>query len=467
MRRWATIVACLGLFWGLAGPAAGQWTQTGKLLPIDGATHDWFGHALAVDGCVAVVGAPWDGDLGESSGSAYVFRYDGSAWVREAKLLAADGSGGDHFGHAVALRGDVAVIGAYSDDTLGMLAGSAYVFRHTAGGWVQEVKLYASDPWEHAMFGRSVSVSGNVVVVGAHQANGAAAESGAAYVFRHDGSIWLEEAKLFASDGTRYEFFGRSVAVSGNVVVAGTPEDDDGDYNVGSAYVFRFDGLSWAQETKLLASDGAAWDYFGESVAVDEDAIVVGVTADDDAGPGSGSAYVFRFSGSTWSQEAKLVAPDAAEYDYFGSAVAISGDAAIIGSPGDDDGGTSSGSAYVFGKTGPGWVYEQKLLASDGAASDQFGASVSIGSHLAMGGAFYDDDNGDDSGSASVFLSGCVGDLDGDGDADADDVAILAACITGPDAAMPPACTGADLHTDADVDLADYAVLQRLIPCGG
>jgi hypothetical protein len=166
-------------------------------------------------------------------------------------------------------------------------------------------------------------------------------------VFRFDGTTWNEEAKLTASDGAAGDRFGFSVSVSGDVAIVAAFLDDDAGTDSGSAYVFRFDGAAWNEEAKLAASDGAADDHFGISVAVSADVAVAGANADDDAGLQSGSAYVFRFDGTAWNEEAKLNASDGALGDLFGGAVAVC-ETAVIGATGDDDAGTNSGSAYVF-----------------------------------------------------------------------------------------------------------------------
>jgi hypothetical protein len=352
--------------------------ESQKLLASDGAWDDFFGSddSVAVSGDTAVVGAYGNDDNGSESGSAYVFRYDGSEWVEEAKLTAPDGAYGDRFGRSVAVSGDTAVIGAAYDDRG---TGSAHVFRYDGSDWVKEAKLTASDRVAGDYFGFSVAASGDTVVIGS---------SGSAYVFRYDGNEWVEEAKLTASDGAWGDQFGFSVAASGDTVVIGSS---------GSAYVFRYDGSDWVEEAKLTASDGAWGDGFGESVAVSGDTAVVGAYRDgvfDDSRPNFGAAYVFRYDGSDWVEEVKLTASDAAYVRQFGYSVAVSGDTAVVG---------GYGSAYVFGYDGSDWVEELKLAASDGFAANLFGHSVAVSGDTAVVGATNDDANGWRAGSAYVF----------------------------------------------------------------
>jgi hypothetical protein len=168
-------------------------------------------------------------------------------------------------------------------------------------------------------------------------------------VFRFDGFSWVQEAKLPPSDNVVHASFGRAVAISGDVALVGASGDDENGPLSGSAYLFRYDGYSWFQEARLLPWDGAAQDYFGRSVAIHGAAAVVGAWGDDDMGAWSGSAYVFRRDGSSWMEAAKLLAADGTAHDWLGWSVGISGNAAVIGADGDDDSGSLSGSAYVFG----------------------------------------------------------------------------------------------------------------------
>ena len=257
-----------------------------KLLASDGANGDEFGRSVAVDGDTVVVGADGDDDNGSNSGSAYVYRFDGTDWI-ETKLLASDGASNDYFGYSVAVDGDTVVVGARYDDDNGPYSGSAYVYRFDGSDWI-ETKLLASDGASDDQFGLSVAVDGDTVVVGT-LVDGYYGGVESAYVYRFDGSSWIE-TKLLASDGAEYDCFGYSVAVDGDTVVVGAYHDDDNGSSSGSAYVYRFDGTDWI-ETKLLASDGASNDYFGYSVAVDGDTVVVGAYRDDDY---TGSAYVYR-----------------------------------------------------------------------------------------------------------------------------------------------------------------------------
>ena len=282
-------------------------------------------------------------------------------------------------------------------------------------GGLPETKLTASDATAGDIFGTSASVSGDTVVVGAPQDNDAGSDSGSAYVFERDqggADNWGEVTKLTASDAAANDFFGFSVSVSGDTVVVGALNNAAAGNAAGSAYVFERDqggADNWGEVTQLTASDAAIGDEFGVSVSVSGDTLVVGAFAADGVGSDSGSAYVFeRGLGGpdNWGEVTKLTASDAADGDIFGARVSVNGDSLVVGAPQDDDAGGDSGSAYVFLRDlgGPdAWGELADLTASDGAAGDRFGISVSVSGDTLVVGADQDDDAGGNSGSAYVF----------------------------------------------------------------
>ena len=309
----------------------------------DAAAFDHFGNSVAISGDTAVIGAMLDDDGGVSDrGSVYVFRRSGTSWSREQKLTAPDASRGDNFGSSVAISGNTVIVGAWDDDDGGINSVSAYVFRRSGTTWSSEQKLTAADADGGDFFGSSVAIGDDVVIIGARGDEDGGVGSGSAYVFQRSGTAWSQEQKLVAPDGDRDRWFGNSVAISDDTFVIGTSS--------GSAYVFRHSGTALSQEQKLTAPDTVAGENFGNSVAINGDTVVVGAWQEGDTGIGRrGAAYIFRRNGTTWSQEQKLIASDAASFDQFGSSVTISGDTVIVGAWEDDDGGNGSGSAYVFG----------------------------------------------------------------------------------------------------------------------
>ena len=318
-------------------------------------------------------------------------------FLERAKLTAADGAANDEFGVSVAVAGDTAVVGAAGDDsaTHGN-AGSAYVFVRSGSVWGQQAKLTAaSDRGPNDQFGVSVAVAGDTAVIGAYGDDTAAgADAGSAYVFVRSGSVWSRQAKLTASDGAAGDLFGFSVAMAGETAVVGAQGDDTAaGTNAGSAYVFVRSGSVWGEQAKLTASDGGVEDRFGVSVAVAGDTAVVGAFFDDTAaGMDAGSAYVFVRSGSVWGEQAKLTAFDGGVEDRFGVSVAVAGDTVVVGAYWDNTTGVGSdaGSAYVFVRSGSVWGLQAKLTASDAVASDRFGVSVAVAGDTVVVGAYWD-----------------------------------------------------------------------------
>ncbi len=402
-------LAALLLAASTAQAAIDQGAKVQKLLAEDGAAEERFGASVAVDGDTAVIGAVHDDDKGSNSGAAYVFvRGADGTWKQKAKLVAEDGAANDYFGGSVSISGNIAVIGASLNDAQGRDFGAAYVFVKGADGtWSQKAKLIAQDGGVDEFFGGSVAVSGGTAVVGSPDAGELNVGPGAAYIFVQaaDGT-WSQKAKLLAQDGAEDDWFGASVAISGDTALIGASGDADKGTGTGSAYIFtRAADGTWSQKAKLLAEDGAAHDGFGSSVALSGETAVVGASGDDDKGIDSGSAYVFmRVADGAWSQKAKLIAEDGAANDAFSHSVAVSGGTAIITADLDDDKGSASGSAYVFSRAADGaWEQKAKLIAEDGAESDLFGMSAALSGDTAVVGAYWDGDNGLKSGSAYVF----------------------------------------------------------------
>jgi len=317
------------------------------------------------------------------------------AQAQETKLTADDAAEFDEFSRSVALSGNTALVGAWRDDDAGNASGSAYLFGITTGN--QLFKLTASDAAVLDGFGVSVALSGNTALVGAAWDNDGGSDSGSAYLF--DITTGNQLAKLTAADAAADDFFGYSVALSGNTALIGARQDDDGGVNSGSAYLF--DITTGNQLAKLTASDAAAGDFFGDSVALSGNTALVGAQWDNDGGSNSGSAYLFDVT--TGNQLFKLTAAAAAADDFFGYSVAISGNTALVGALGDDDGGIDSGSAYLFDVTTGNQL--AKLTASDAAADDFFGNSVALSGNTALVGARWDADGGRSSGSAYLYTN--------------------------------------------------------------
>jgi uncharacterized repeat protein (TIGR01451 family) len=369
------------------------WTEQQKLLASDGATDDRFGLSVSISGDTAVIGTPWDDTIaGPDAGSAYVFERAGSAW-NDQKLLAAPpvvGTSYDRFGFSVALEGDTLAVGAPGDvNTTGYQAGAAYVFVRLGTAWSLQQKIY---PPPDAVvgasfgtsFGNSVSLSGDTLAVGGPADSGG---RGAAWAFVLSGGVWTEQQKLLPSDPNSF-LGGAAVSIRGDTIVMGSP---GAAAFTGAAYVWVRSSGFWSEQQTLTASDGAAGDYFGWAVSLDGDTVAIGAYNDDTpAGGNAGSAYVFVRSGSVWNEQQKLVASDGLANDWFGEHVALDGDTAAIGAEFHDTvAGPDAGSAYVFVRSGSIWSEQQRLVASDSDAFD-FGLSVSVESDTAVIGSASD-----------------------------------------------------------------------------
>jgi hypothetical protein len=439
----------------LATPAAADVLyETAQLLPGDISAGDYFGCDVAAEGRTAVFGAPLDA----VGGVAYVFTFEGGTWSEAQTLVGADVAPDDYFGARLAMSGDVAILSSMFDDDGSLVdCGSATVFRFDGSTWVEEQKLLASDRAAVDRFGHSVEIDGDTAIVGAIFNDDRGTDSGAAYIYRFDGTVW-QETKLLAYDGQAGDRFGNGVAVSGDVAVVGASHDDDRGANAGSAYVFRFDGSDWVFQQKLFAPGGVGGDYFGGYVAMDGDAALIAAHGADAPGTNSGAVWVFRFDGSTWVAEQKLVASDGAGSDFFGHEVEIDGDVALVGSSYHGHMGSWAGAAWVYRFDGTSWVEQYELLASTGGAEDRFGYGGALTDGQALIGAVWDDVAGSRSGCGYVFdLVPCTADLDGSGAVDTTDLLILLAvwgdCERG--------CLGADIDEDGTVDVADLLMLLR------
>ncbi len=369
-----------------------------KILAADGKQYDRFGESIAFDGDVAIIGAEYGDGLDGNTGSAYIFRYDGITWVQEAELMAADGTGYERFGHSVSISNDVAIVGAFEDDDRGQVSGSAYIFRYNGTIWTQEIKLIATDTVAWDQFGKAVAIDGNVAIVGAPGNNSNGHYAGAVYIFRFHGSSWVQQTKLFPPPSAHYSHLGISVAIDGNYMIAGGYYENN---NLGAAYIYHYDGATWIQQAHLSAGGSDSPFYFGGSVSISKDSVIVGATNDNGENSSPGFAYIFKRIGSSWIQQARLSPADGMGKDHFGHSVSIADDVVIVGSEGDDDFGEQSGSAYIFRYDGSSWTQRAKLSANDAESSNYFGWSVDINKGRFMVGAY-----GDENYAGSVYLFG-------------------------------------------------------------
>lgn len=345
----------LGRFTGtvlVCEQAGGLWVETARLSSPAGSPDDLFGQAVAVDGDTLLVGAAGDSTSAVYAGAVYVFQPSAGVWTQTDKLAAADAAAWDGFGHAVALRGDTAVIGAPGADGVAPDAGAAYVFERVDGAWIQTAALAPPDGADYDSFGSSVATDGERIVVGATYHG----DRGAAYVYERVGDAWWQTAKLIADDGIPGDRFGRDVALDGDTVVVGAHRLMWGEIGRSMAYVFQHNSGTWTPATRL-----GVWNHVaGVSVAIDGSTILIGRDGGD-VPAGSGTVYVFETVGGTWKQTGQLGIWDGIGGDRFGGDVALDGGTAFVGTPLHSQWATAIGAAYVFTLTGDGtpWLAEQ------------------------------------------------------------------------------------------------------------
>jgi len=321
-------------------------------------------------------------------------------------LLASDGTANDLLGWDPCLNDDLLIVGAPRDDQNGLFSGSVYVFqRDGAGMFAESQKLVPNDPRVNGFFGNSVAAFGDVVVIGAPGNGGAVA--GAVYVFERTGqNPWVQTAKLIAPLGSRPDYFGFSVALNEDNLIVGAPREMQGQAVTGGAHVYQRDGGgNWVHVETLLADDGEHDDGFGSFSALSGDTIVFEAVRESSFGIRSGAAYVFRNDGSGhWTQEARLLASDGQAEAEFGRP-GIDGETIVIGAGYHDAGGIEdSGAAYVFQRDVNGdWIETAKLSASDASIDDRFGYGISINSGVIAVGADLHDDLGQNAGTVYLF----------------------------------------------------------------
>lgn len=357
-----------------------MWIQSQELAAGDGVAHDGFGLSVALAGDTALIGAPADSTR---AGAAYVFLRSGSTWAQAQKLTASDGAAGNSFGVAVATSADTGLVGACQDAVGGNTAqGSVYVFARNGSTWSEQQKLTASDGVSADQLGISLAVSGGTAVAGA-PGNGV---GGAVYVFVRTGTTWSEQQKLVASDAASPDYLGDSAALDGDTALAGADGKTVGsNLDQGAAYVFVRTGTTWSEQQKLVASDGVAHARFGTRVSLAGDTALVGAPGDYLGGAPAqqGAVYVFERTGMTWSEQQKLVASDGGAGDGFGLCTSLSADTALVGSWSF----SAIGKAYVFARSGTTWSEHQKLVAGDGAVNDFFGLGGAVDTTTVIVGA--------------------------------------------------------------------------------
>ena len=383
-----------------------EWVAGEKLVAPEGTTEADFGVSVAIDGDTAIVGAHSDDQMAENAGAAQVFVRKDGAWIPEQRLVASDAGLTDGFGYAVAISGDMAIVGAPNVDDPVENAGAAYVFLRKDGVWTEVHKLTSPTPEFIGSFGTSVAIAGNVALVGASREDGAGVDSGAVHVFVRDTSaeLWGEQKKLLPSDGAG-SHFGASIAFASDTAIVGAPREKSATGALaGAAYVFPRAEGAWLLESRLVMEGGEDQDRFGGSVAISGNTAIVGSSGDDDAGEDAGAAYVFGRGETGWSMQQKLVPGEAELHGAFGAATAIAGDITLVGTYLSGPDVMGAGSAYLFVRENDAFVQAKRFLAEDGAANDFFGSAVALSVDAALIGSPGDDnEKGENAGSLYTY----------------------------------------------------------------
>ena len=379
------ILSGLIAFCGYIPSSARGQCELMKLSAPDPNENDYFGLSVAIAGEFAVVGMMNDDDNGANAGAAMVYRLDGVDWILDQQLRPIDVTGGEQFGHAVAISGNAIVVGALNDDVNGVSSGSAYVYRYSDASWHQEQKLTPDDGEAYHYFGKTVAIAGDCIVVGAYGDDQNGNDAGAAYVFNFVDDHWTQVQKIVPGDGEAADNFGYALDLADDTLVVGAYRDSDNGTYAGSVYIFRYEATSWTQQQKLLPEDAAAGDRFGYAVSVLAGRIAIGATHVDDNGTDSGAAYVFDYVDPEWIQSQKLLASDGVGGDHLAEAVALTADMILVGAPYDDN---ETGSVYTFGYQEPSWIQQEKITASDSVTNERFGVSIATDNNRAMVGAY-------------------------------------------------------------------------------
>jgi hypothetical protein len=371
-------------------------TEQERLTAPDVDYDNFFGASSDLDGNLMVLGAVWDDGLGEKSGAAYVYRRVQDAWVSEFKLTASDTSERDYFGGSVAISGDTLVIGATGADGELDDIGAVYVFRFDGTDWIEEAKLTASDASPSHAFGGPVEIHDDVLVVGDPGHDGAGPGAGAAYVFRFDGNNWNQEAMLTASDAHSGDVFGCSLSVGPDTLLVGAWSNDSLPLQLsGAAYVFEFNGTEWEERQKLTASDADDNARFGCSLAHSETTAIIGANGGLGLRSGPGAAYVFEFDGIAWAEKAKLTASDGHVEDLFGDNVAFDGTTVMITAPFHEGSLPPTGAVYVYQSDGIDWHERARITASDADELIAFGRAPALDDGVALVTAVLDEQYSD------------------------------------------------------------------------
>lgn len=402
MRVRPVLLVTVALWIALAVPARAQFYYSGvELVPSDVAAEDQYGWAVTVQGNRVLVGAPFHDVAGSDQGAVYAFRNDGLSWSFEQKLLSASGAAEDRFGSALAEASPFVAIGAPRESTVANDAGAVHIYRLNLE-WQPVQRVEASDAAAGAFFGSAVAMQGNRLIVGSPRADDGGSDRGAVYVYEDTGT-WVETQKISNPAATPDGgFFGATVSIDGDRIVIGAPRQDPS--VSGAAYVYKLVADVYTLEATLVPGDLAAGDEFGTSVSIDGDDVAVGAVFGDEGGDADvGAVYIFEdtLGNGIWSEAAKLVR-GVTTRDRFGQSVSIDGGRVVSGAY-LEPGGATSGAVYSYERDGGVWMPPVRLSAGDAGAGQHFGFAVSLAGASLVAGAPLDDSIDANAGAAWEF----------------------------------------------------------------
>ncbi|MCB9857495.1 MAG: hypothetical protein H6818_17575 [Phycisphaerales bacterium] len=441
----------------------GELFESATLVASDGSPGAGFGKSIAMGVDTVVLGAYRDSEIVPSGGAAYVFQRDGG-WEEVEKLTPTDIAEGDEFGFRVAMDGDTIAVAAVRDDDVGTDSGSVYVFQRLNDTWQQVAKLHDPNAAQGRQFGYSIALSQGTCVIGS-------SFGGSASVYREVNGIWEHVTQLTSPEPTLYPTFGSPVAIDGDTIAVAAPIVTQSTSIPGAVFVYRSNNDDWQLIDMLVAPDPQAWDYFGRTLGISGTSIVVGLTNHDSTNVDrTGFVYVYTETNSVWQEVARLEPDESTPADSFGSSLAIQNDTIVVG---DQAAGAIGapyflyGPAHVFKRIGESWMRIFKPRTSQESSTLLFGADVSIEGNTVLVSALQNVSAG--GGYIGTVLAFAVpdfqlaGDLDDDTDVDLDDASILIDVLLEADA-DPDHVARADVNCSGAVDGRDLqAIVVQLI----
>ena len=361
-----------------------------KIHPQNGNVTDFFGRSVGMSGDFAIIGAWGDDEIAPNSGAAYIYFNNEGTWEEHSKLLVSNADLNGKFASRVDIYGDFAIGSTtqYNNDR-----GAVYVFQNNEGTWEEQAFIEKPDVPAMSMFGYSISIDGNNIIVGMRTYNSSVGLPGAAFIYNFNGTDWEQTAELIPNEAVVGDWVGVSSYIAGDYAIVGAHGTDDGE---GAAYIYKNINDTWTKIIRLKASDPAEDNYFGSRTVISDNYAMVGAYRNNN---GKGAVYIFENNNDTWEQTQKIVAPDASNNDSFGYGIDFYDDMLIIGAFSEG----LSGSAYVYKNIDGEWTYFEKIIPSDGAENDDFGRSLAISGDNFIIGAQWCDIFGINSGAAYLY----------------------------------------------------------------